>query len=170
MVTRRFSALQTALQTVRVPKFLVPDPLARLIVIYAFLCCKDCTQPADDEILDVSDFEKFLLQRVKVDGKTGNLGEKGMQRFLRTHQHTLLCEQLGLPNPNAELSDAELAAKMQADEEQSAAEDAEERRAAAQADDDDLEEVMRLIEREKAIRKSRLEAFRLREDKSLRVR
>ena len=36
----------------------------------------DCTAPADDEILDVANFEAFMLQRVKVDGKTGNLGEK----------------------------------------------------------------------------------------------
>lgn len=36
----------------------------------------DCTAPADDEILDVANFEAFMLQRVKVDGKTGNLGDK----------------------------------------------------------------------------------------------
>ena len=36
----------------------------------------DCTQPADDGILDVGDFESFLTTKVKVDGKTGNLGDK----------------------------------------------------------------------------------------------
>eukprot|EP00930_Biecheleria_cincta_P084545 TRINITY_DN739_c0_g5_i1.p2 TRINITY_DN739_c0_g5~~TRINITY_DN739_c0_g5_i1.p2 ORF type:complete len:144 (+),score=45.75 TRINITY_DN739_c0_g5_i1:58-432(+) len=36
----------------------------------------DCTQPADDNIIEPKDFEKFLTNRIKVDGKTGNLGEK----------------------------------------------------------------------------------------------
>ncbi|CAJ1423495.1 unnamed protein product [Effrenium voratum] len=36
----------------------------------------DCQQPADDNILEVKDFEKFLTNRIKVDGKTGNLGDK----------------------------------------------------------------------------------------------
>merc|ERR1711990_327907 len=36
----------------------------------------DCTAPAEDEILDVSNFATFLKERVKVDGKTGNLGDK----------------------------------------------------------------------------------------------
>lgn len=34
----------------------------------------DCTNIAEDNILDVSDFEKFLKERFKVAGKTGNLG------------------------------------------------------------------------------------------------
>ena len=36
----------------------------------------DCQQPADDTIITVADFEKFLKERIKVNGKTGNLGEK----------------------------------------------------------------------------------------------
>ncbi|CAE8594641.1 unnamed protein product [Polarella glacialis] len=36
----------------------------------------DCSQPADDNIIEAKDFEKFLTNRIKVDGKTGNLGEK----------------------------------------------------------------------------------------------
>eukprot|EP00403_Amphidinium_massartii_P026692 CAMPEP_0178400544 /NCGR_PEP_ID=MMETSP0689_2-20121128/15844_1 /TAXON_ID=160604 /ORGANISM="Amphidinium massartii, Strain CS-259" /LENGTH=123 /DNA_ID=CAMNT_0020021343 /DNA_START=85 /DNA_END=456 /DNA_ORIENTATION=+ len=36
----------------------------------------DCTQPVDDTILTTADLEKFLKERIKVDGKTGNLGEK----------------------------------------------------------------------------------------------
>eukprot|EP00929_Paragymnodinium_shiwhaense_P094689 TRINITY_DN55444_c0_g1_i1.p1 TRINITY_DN55444_c0_g1~~TRINITY_DN55444_c0_g1_i1.p1 ORF type:complete len:275 (+),score=31.05 TRINITY_DN55444_c0_g1_i1:49-873(+) len=47
---------------------------------------------------------------------SGNLGSDGIDRFMRTHRHTLLCEQLGLPNPDAELSDEQLAAKLQAAE------------------------------------------------------
>uniref|UniRef100_A0A7S4S6L5 Large ribosomal subunit protein eL22 n=1 Tax=Alexandrium monilatum TaxID=311494 RepID=A0A7S4S6L5_9DINO len=36
----------------------------------------DCQQPADDNIIEAKDFEKFLTNRIKVDGKTGNLGDK----------------------------------------------------------------------------------------------
>mmetsp|Transcript_3712 Transcript_3712/g.3811 ORF Transcript_3712/g.3811 Transcript_3712/m.3811 type:complete len:121 (-) Transcript_3712:23-385(-) len=36
----------------------------------------DCSAPAEDEILDVANFCTFLKERVKVDGKTGNLGDK----------------------------------------------------------------------------------------------
>ncbi|VVD05849.1 60S ribosomal protein L22-like [Leptidea sinapis] len=34
----------------------------------------DCTHPAEDSILDVANFEKYLKERVKVEGKTNNLG------------------------------------------------------------------------------------------------
>eukprot|EP00037_Helgoeca_nana_P031850 m.410915 g.410915 ORF g.410915 m.410915 type:complete len:123 (-) comp28518_c0_seq1:27-395(-) len=34
----------------------------------------DCTRPATDEIFDVAHFIEFLKERIKVDGKTGNLG------------------------------------------------------------------------------------------------
>eukprot|EP00929_Paragymnodinium_shiwhaense_P029881 TRINITY_DN1703_c0_g1_i4.p2 TRINITY_DN1703_c0_g1~~TRINITY_DN1703_c0_g1_i4.p2 ORF type:complete len:124 (+),score=71.06 TRINITY_DN1703_c0_g1_i4:73-444(+) len=36
----------------------------------------DCQQPSDDTIITPGDFEKYLKERIKVDGKTGNLGEK----------------------------------------------------------------------------------------------
>eukprot|EP00041_Stephanoeca_diplocostata_P041903 m.9405 g.9405 ORF g.9405 m.9405 type:complete len:120 (-) comp6910_c0_seq1:109-468(-) len=36
----------------------------------------DCTRPAEDEILDVTQFEEFLKSRIKVEGKVGNLGNK----------------------------------------------------------------------------------------------
>merc|ERR1712194_531202 len=36
----------------------------------------DCQQPADDNIIETKDLEKFLNNRIKVDGKTGNLGDK----------------------------------------------------------------------------------------------
>mmetsp|Transcript_14612 Transcript_14612/g.38744 ORF Transcript_14612/g.38744 Transcript_14612/m.38744 type:complete len:124 (-) Transcript_14612:66-437(-) len=36
----------------------------------------DCQQPADDNIIECKDFEKFLKDRIKVEGKTGNLGDK----------------------------------------------------------------------------------------------
>ena len=45
---------------------------------------------------------------------------------LQSHRHGLLCEKLGLPSPDAGLTDEELAKKMQADEQRIAEEDAEE--------------------------------------------
>merc|ERR1712129_439401 len=36
----------------------------------------DCQQPNDDNILEPKELEKFYTNRIKVDGKTGNLGEK----------------------------------------------------------------------------------------------
>ncbi|MCJ1365532.1 60S ribosomal protein L22 [Acarospora aff. strigata] len=33
------------------------------------------SQPASDKILDVSTFEKFLHDKIKVDGRVGNLGD-----------------------------------------------------------------------------------------------
>lgn len=43
----------------------------------------------------------------------GNMGEDGINRFLQSHRHSLLCEQLGLPSLDAGLSDEELALKLQ---------------------------------------------------------
>lgn len=34
----------------------------------------DCTHPVEDGIMDVSNFEKFLNERIKVGGKTNNMG------------------------------------------------------------------------------------------------
>jgi len=34
----------------------------------------DCTHPVEDGIMDCTNFEKFLKERIKVNGKTGNLG------------------------------------------------------------------------------------------------
>jgi len=36
----------------------------------------ECQQPVDDNILDPSGLEKFFQDRIKVDGKTGNLGDR----------------------------------------------------------------------------------------------
>merc|ERR1711920_492405 len=35
----------------------------------------DCTTPVNDSVLDVASFEKFLHDRIKVNGKTGVLGD-----------------------------------------------------------------------------------------------
>ena len=33
----------------------------------------DCTAPVEDKVIDVASFEKYLQDRIKVEGKTGNL-------------------------------------------------------------------------------------------------
>jgi len=38
----------------------------------------DCTAPVDDKVLDVASFEKYLQDRIKVDGKTSNLAANGV--------------------------------------------------------------------------------------------
>jgi len=34
----------------------------------------DCTHPVEDSILEVASFEKYLLERIKINGKMNNLG------------------------------------------------------------------------------------------------
>lgn len=36
----------------------------------------DCWQPVEDKVFDVAAFNKFLHDRIKVNGKAGNLGNK----------------------------------------------------------------------------------------------
>lgn len=38
----------------------------------------DCTQPVDDKVLDVAQFEKYLHDRIKIDGKTGALASNNV--------------------------------------------------------------------------------------------
>ncbi|KAH3827287.1 60S ribosomal protein L22-like [Dreissena polymorpha] len=42
----------------------------KLVVKYVL----DCTHPVEDGIMDVTSFEKFLNERIKVEGKTNNMG------------------------------------------------------------------------------------------------
>lgn len=35
----------------------------------------NCSQPLEDNVLVLSDFESFMNQRIKVEGKVGNLGQ-----------------------------------------------------------------------------------------------
>merc|ERR1711886_13995 len=35
----------------------------------------DCKQPVEDNIMDIAQLEKYLQDRIKVNGKTGNLGD-----------------------------------------------------------------------------------------------
>lgn len=36
----------------------------------------DCSAPVSDSVLDVANFEKYLHDKIKVNGKAGNLGGK----------------------------------------------------------------------------------------------
>lgn len=38
----------------------------------------DCSAPVEDKVLDVASFEKYLQDRLKVDGKTGNLASNNV--------------------------------------------------------------------------------------------
>lgn len=38
----------------------------------------DCTQPVDDKVLDVAQFEKYLHDRIKIGGKTGQLANNSV--------------------------------------------------------------------------------------------
>lgn len=38
----------------------------------------DCTQPVDDKVLDVAQFEKYLNDRIKINGKQGQLGSNNV--------------------------------------------------------------------------------------------
>mmetsp|Transcript_9293 Transcript_9293/g.10789 ORF Transcript_9293/g.10789 Transcript_9293/m.10789 type:complete len:121 (+) Transcript_9293:40-402(+) len=38
----------------------------------------DCTAPVEDKVLDVASFEKYLQDRIKVDGKTGSLSSNNV--------------------------------------------------------------------------------------------
>merc|ERR1711976_1038224 len=38
----------------------------------------DCTHPVEDGIMDVASFEKFLHERIKINGRTGNLNSSGV--------------------------------------------------------------------------------------------
>lgn len=43
----------------------------------------DCKAPSDDQIFDCAAFEKFLHDRIKINGRTNNLGE--LMTIQRTH-------------------------------------------------------------------------------------
>src|ERR1700735_4548358 len=50
-----------------------PIYLVANIVIFQYTI--NCTQPVSDKIFDLSAFEKFLHDKIKVDGRVGNLGD-----------------------------------------------------------------------------------------------
>merc|ERR1712025_1478856 len=36
----------------------------------------DCTAPVDDGIMEIASFQQYLVERIKVEGKVGNLGNQ----------------------------------------------------------------------------------------------
>eukprot|EP00274_Cyanoptyche_gloeocystis_P008295 CAMPEP_0196655704 /NCGR_PEP_ID=MMETSP1086-20130531/6018_1 /TAXON_ID=77921 /ORGANISM="Cyanoptyche gloeocystis , Strain SAG4.97" /LENGTH=127 /DNA_ID=CAMNT_0041988161 /DNA_START=69 /DNA_END=452 /DNA_ORIENTATION=+ len=57
---------------VPVPKKKGAAPKAKKVVLKFTI---DCQSPVEDGIMDVGSFEKFLHDKIKVNGKAGNLGE-----------------------------------------------------------------------------------------------
>lgn len=62
-------------------------PYEHTLTVYCYLQVKgkkpvkfviDCTQPVDDKVLDVASFEKYLVDRIKIDGKTGQLASSNV--------------------------------------------------------------------------------------------
>ena len=47
--------------------------LGKMLIEEKFII--NASQPASDKIFDVSAFEKFLQDKIKVDGRVGNLGD-----------------------------------------------------------------------------------------------
>lgn len=58
------------------PSFPVPwvGPV-RLLTKFSLQFIINASQPASDKIFDVSAFEKFLNEKIKVEGRVGNLGD-----------------------------------------------------------------------------------------------
>ena len=51
------------------------SPIHLVANIAAFQYTINCTQPVSDKIFDLSAFEKFLHDKIKVEGRVGNLGD-----------------------------------------------------------------------------------------------
>jgi len=51
----------------------------------------DCTAPVDDKVLDVAAFEKYLQDRLKVDGKTGAVASAGVTITRDRTKLTIAC-------------------------------------------------------------------------------
>ena len=51
------------------------SPIYLVANIVTFQYTINCTQPVSDKIFDLSAFEKFLHDKIKVDGRVGNLGD-----------------------------------------------------------------------------------------------
>jgi len=47
----------------------------RSLTVFTLQFIINASQPASDKIFDVSAFEKFLNEKIKVEGRVGNLGE-----------------------------------------------------------------------------------------------
>ncbi|XP_055332787.1 60S ribosomal protein L22-like 1 [Paramacrobiotus metropolitanus] len=56
--------------------------------LYRFVI--DCSHPVEDGIMEPSDFEQFLKERIKVAGKTGNLGKAITVERLQQKNHIVV--------------------------------------------------------------------------------
>ena len=87
-LSARLSHPQSSLSHSDSPPFARPPfPLSDLLPLPSQVKGKDTTKkftkfaidyavPMEDGLLEGGSFERFLLERIKVDGKTGNLGDK----------------------------------------------------------------------------------------------
>lgn len=53
----------------------MPAPKAAAAKKKAQVFVIDASKPVEDKIMDISSFEKFMADKIKVDGKTGVLGD-----------------------------------------------------------------------------------------------
>lgn len=49
----------------------------------------DCSVLVDDDLLETGSFEKFMQDKIKVNGKAGNLGDAGEHTHSHTHRPQL---------------------------------------------------------------------------------
>ena len=47
----------------------------------------DCSVLVDDDLLETGSFEKFMQDKIKVNGKAGNLGDAGEHTHTSDHTH-----------------------------------------------------------------------------------
>lgn len=64
----------------------------------------DCSKPVEDKIMDIASFEKFLLDKVKVDGKTGEQSELDVSSCAASSSRQRLRDVVGRENLNAAVS------------------------------------------------------------------
>ncbi len=50
-------------------------PAAKVAKKKALTFTIDCTKPVEDKIMEIASFEKFLQDKIKLNGKTGVLGD-----------------------------------------------------------------------------------------------
>lgn len=66
----------------------------------------DASQPASDKIFDTAAFEKFLHDKIKVDGRTGNLG--GIVQISQDGEGKIIVVAHTVLSPVLEVSDQEV--------------------------------------------------------------
>jgi hypothetical protein len=69
--TARFRFIRVDTMAVTVGK----KPAAKVAKKKALTFTIDCTKPVEDKIMEIASFEKFLQDKIKLNGKTGVLGD-----------------------------------------------------------------------------------------------